>query len=197
MAIGLIAIVTGAGQAQAGEPNIGGGTLRGTVTYGGSQGLPPVNSPCRDVAFTFSAFAVIAIENLAQSDWIGTIGDAQAGTGISGSGSSACDSATVGGGIFNVNAIDVVHPRTSGRLICQGLTGGPLTGSYTRTLTDLTAVVGGKCSINAYETDNVAIVIRAELVPTGEVGDGVTAGITSAALAAVFTVVPAGDPTGS
>jgi len=195
--VALLVLAPTAGPAQAGAPNVGGGTLRGTVSYAVTKGLPRIHMPCQDVAFTFNAFATIAVRNLAGSQWAGTIGDPQAGTGVTGSGSGACEAASVGGGVFTVNAINVTHPFTSGTLSCQGLAGGALTGSYTRTLTDLTAVVGGKCSVNAQATDNVAIVIRAEFVPTGEVGDGVTAGITSAALAAVFTVVPAGDPTGS
>lgn len=193
--VGLLAMVAGGGQAHAGQPNVGAGTLRGTVTYAAGQGLPPFNTPCKDVAFAFNAFATIAVENLAGSDWVGTIGDPQAGTGMTGSGSASCESATVGGGEFNVDAIDIRHPITTGTLTCQGIVGGPLTGSYTRTLSDLTAVVGGKCSINGHPTDNVAILIRAEVIPTGEPGDGVTAGVTSAALIATFTVVPAGTLT--
>jgi len=198
--VGLLVATGSNWPGQAAEPSVGGGTLTGRVTFGtnGTLPVPPVNTPCRQVGFTFDAFATIAIRNLGGSFFVGTAGNAQAGTGLTGSGTSECENFTVGGGRLALDAISVTNPQTTGTLVCHGLQGAgtPLLGSYTRTLTDLTAVVGGQCGINHGLTGNVAIVIRAQLVPDDKVGDGVTAGVASARMAAAFTVVPAGDPTG-
>lgn len=166
-----------------GPPNLGGGELIGRVAFD-PPGLPPVNTPCRTVRFSFTADANVAFLNAAGAFWVGSLDSTT--TRLTGTGSSHCENATVGGGELTINAIDVLHPTTTGALTCS-----PMRGAYTRTASELTAVLGGACTISGQETGRVAIVLRGYLLPAPGTGNGVTTTITSFDFRAAFTVVPA------
>lgn len=173
--------------------NFGGGAIEGDVTFT-SPGVPPVNTPCQPVSFSLTVRAVAVVSNSAGAEFAGVIGSIPLrpllGSDISGSGSSTCENASVGGGTLNIAAFRARNPVTLALFLCTAMTG-----TYVRTLTDVTAVIGtttlgGGCAITRQPTGRVAFVIRAEFAPEA-VGAGLTTGITSARFAGTFTVVPA------
>lgn len=169
--------------ASAAPANAGGGTLVGDVTFTGKR-VPPLNTPCVDVSFTFEVQATITLANSAQAQGVWTLPNSLTASKLTGSGASDCENATVGGGDLTVNAITATNQVTTGTLSCSSLNG-----AYTRTGTDLKAVLGGDCAINTHAAGRVAIHVRAEVVPTAS--NGITTGVSQASFTGTFMVIPA------
>lgn len=165
-------------------PNAGGGAFSGRVAFDG-PGAPPVNTPCRPASFRFTATAVVTLANAggAQSTWLL---DSTFGPLLTATGSSACENASVGGGVLTVDPIRATNPLLPASLSCSAVTG-----AYTRTGTDLTAVLSGDCAIDMHSAGRVSFYVRAEVTPASGTGNGTTTYITAADVKGGFIVVPA------
>lgn len=188
-------LTTAAGPVQAqGSINFGGGTLVGTASFSGN-GVPPVNTPCQPISFSLQLKAALTLANASGQEFVGTVPEDPTSGFLGGSGSSNCENTTVGGGTLAINGFSVTQ-ATGGTLTCTGFSG-----TYVRTATDLSAVLGSGplstdgCKITGSPTGKVAIIVRAEVVPTPGTGNGVSTGVTAATFSGTFTVVPAeGQP---
>ena len=170
--------------AQAAQPNAGGGAFSGDISFSGN-GIPPVNTPCRAASFTLSALAAVALANGAgsQSVWANV---PPVGSRLTGSGTSTCENTLVGGGVLALDPINVVNPVTQARLACTSMTG-----SYTRTGTDLAAVLSGRCAIDSFDAGPVTVYVRAGVEPAPGTGNGATTNVTAATISGTFVIVPA------
>lgn len=154
-------------------PNIGGGPITGTVTFSGA-GVPPADEDCVSTSFDFAGAS--------ESAWVNGSGTAYVGpVTITGRGASDCENATTGAGRLTLNASG---ESGIGSLVC-----GPLLGTFTRALTDMTVVVSGDCEINGFDVVRVSFVAKVEVSPTNS-GGGVTEPVTAANFGGAFTVVP-------
>lgn len=168
------------------ETNLGGGVLTGDVSF--SNAVPAVNTPCQQTNFTFNISGVAAVSTKSGTAWAGPIlaaEDDSNNTGITGSGGSACENATAGGGSLTVNPFRARNPVNTQDFSCT-----QLTGQYVRTLTDVTIVVAGQCTIVGAASGKVAFIVRGEFFPTNE-GGGLRAPVSAAAFVGSFQLVPA------
>jgi len=179
--------------------NFGAGTLEGTLNF--RPAVPPLNTPCQLVTFTFRMKAVAVLGTSTGNQFAGVIGLVvvplhplfSGGMDITGSGFSRCENATVGGGTITVNAFSARNLVTQNTVLCTAMTGG-----YVRTGTDVNAEVGATglgqgCKVNSQGTGTIghtAVALHAELTPTAP-GAGVTVGVSLAVLVGTFVVVPA------
>lgn len=142
----------------AGASDLGGGSVTGSMSF--TQPIPrsidsgsPLTPPaCATTAFSVSGFSAAGIATLAQTAFVGPFT-------FSGSGGSTCETAALGSGSLQLSLHGV--GVASATLDCPTLSGG-----YTRTGTDMHAVLGGTCTINE-RTDSLILDLRVELVPTG------------------------------
>lgn len=155
-------------------PNVGGGPVTGAVTFVDSTGVPPGGAPCASTSFVF--------DGSSESAWVNGSGTAYAGRlSITANGGSDCETATTGAGDITVWASGT---SAVGRLEC-----GPLAGTFTRVLTDVTVTVNGDCVINDFPAIRIAFVAKGEFVPTTP-GEGLTSPVTAALFAGAFAVLP-------
>lgn len=187
--------------AGADAPNMGGGTLAGTINFA-APGIPPINTPCAEVDFSFSLEGSAAIVNGEGIFFAGAIGNPADGDPqvfpsppVTGTGHSDCENTSVGGGTLSIDEIDAENPFTGpGRIKCTAPPGKTsISGVYVRTLGDVSAVVSAQCQINTSPPDRVAFIIRGQVTPTTP-GQGVTTSVVNASFVGGFVVVPAGDP---
>lgn len=155
-------------------PNVGGGPVTGTVTFADGEGVPPAGAPCAATSFDFAGTSEAA--------WVNGTGTAYVGPlVITGGGGSDCETASNGNGTV---ALSASGTSDTGTLDC-----GPLVGTFTRVLTDVTVVLSGDCSVNGFSAFSVSFLAKGEFVPVND-GGGATSPVTDATFAGAFTVVP-------
>jgi hypothetical protein len=161
--------------AEANAASVGGGKASGTFFYGGT-GIPPLTAQCAPTNFTLSGSSDAFV--LLNTAIVGYVGP----TNVSGSGSSACESVSNGGGPITLTLAGTGPLQST--INCTNLSGG-----WTRTGTDVSADVGGTCNINDF-TDPVNLIFHGTWQPDGA-GAGVITPIASASFSGVFVVPPA------
>lgn len=173
--------------------NVGSGAVTGSLAFA-SPGVPPAGQPCTATSFTLSGMSTNFVYNTVIMGYLGNVN-------ISGAGGSACEGTSGGSGSLTLT--DVRGTGTTGsRIECANPTLSPptkLTGGYTRTGTDVEAVVGGTCTINGYSAP-VLFSFHGAFEPSGfGVGGtppsltapGLNAPITQAMFQGAFVVEPA------
>jgi hypothetical protein len=155
------------------EPrNVGGGASMGTINYVGTP-LPQVGALCaRNLSFTLGN-----VDDGATGGWrsdafvFNTVISGFAGpVKMTGGGNSntSCESYSLGGGRLTVS-LEGFHPITEAKLDCRDIgdptKSSPLTGQYTRVLSDLTVVLTGRCLVNEFATGLVTFAARIQATP--------------------------------
>lgn len=155
-------------------PNLGGGDLGGTVSYR-APGVPGLSEDCLPTTFDIVASSVAA--------WVNGSGTAYAGPlSVSGNGEGVCETASTGAGILTLTASGT---SAAGTLACPALLG-----TFTRVATDMTLVLNGDCTINAFSALRVGVLAKAHLVATPAVGSA-PGSMTEVMLLGGFVVYPA------
>ncbi|MHB2023739.1 MAG: hypothetical protein ACYCO3_10470 [Mycobacteriales bacterium] len=154
-----------------GPPDGGGGVFTGQVSY--SPALPQVGQPCAPISFSVSLASVASMVSVAPTLYSGSIT-------FSGSGNSACESATSGSGTLSLSAQGTGAAGTT--ISCQGLEG-----QYSRVGSQLTAVLDGLCTLNGFVTSAAAFDVESVIVPDGSV----TGPFGSGSIDGAFAVLPA------
>ena len=141
LAIAVVGTLVAGPVAHAAAP-AGTGPIVGLIDYSG-DGLPPLGDPCTSVTFDIEATSLTAS--------VGTFG-------VAGSGSGFCESALLGGGSVSLS-IDFV--AVDGTVYDCPTT----TGSYIRTTYQLDVLLPANCTVGAYGTAQLVVMMRATLVP--------------------------------
>jgi hypothetical protein len=186
------------------EPmNTGGGETMGAMTYVGNP-LPKILALCstgltfklgdgvdppagqEDDGWTSEAF----VFNTVISGYAGPVK-------ITGGGNSdtSCESYSLGGGVMTVE-LKGYNDLTESKLDCRNIgdptKSTPLTGRYTRVLSDMTVILTGRCLVNGFATGQVTFVARLQAVPGDTAGtEGVTKSVRSLTTTGVFALAPA------
>lgn len=154
-------------------PNVGGGPITGSVAFT-PPGVPPIDEQCAATDFD--------ITGSSEAAWVNGSGEVYLGPlTLTGDGGSDCEHAGAGSGTLTVSA---VGESDVGSLAC-----GPLDGSYTRALTDMTVIVSGDCEINGFEVVRVSFVAKVEVRPAPD-GAGITEPVMTAEFDGAFNVIP-------
>lgn len=164
----------------AGASDAGGGAMNGSMSF--TQPIPaavntssPLTTPaCTPTRFSLSGVSAASVISLAQTAFAGPVT-------LTGSGGSPCETAALGTGALQLSA-EGLGVATS-MLDCSALAG-----TYTRSVTDLNAVVSGSCTINS-RSESVTLDVRVQLLPAN--GGGAAQPITAADFDGAFVVSPA------
>lgn len=173
-AVAMLLLAVDVAPSHAAGRNTGGGAVIGTVAFGG-DGLPPVGAPCEATSYSVQGSSTGFVLNTVLAAFLGTVT-------ITGTGAGGCENATLGSGDLTlaVNGVGVTDPQNI--LSCPTLEGG-----YTRTVADVTVVVGGRCSINGHDAGRVSFVARLTFTPQGN-GAGLTSRVQTAQFSGAFAV---------
>jgi hypothetical protein len=169
IAVGLLAPAMGS----AAGSNIGAGTADGSVTFDPGHSVP-TGIGCGTPSFTLTGTSKASV--VANTIIKGYAGQMN----LSGSGSSTCENTSGGSGPLTLS----VSSTGNSFVNCVNLTG-----SYSRILTDVSATLGGTCTLNDLPNVPVSLVFHGEFAPTNS-GGGVTAPITNATFAGGFVLLP-------
>jgi hypothetical protein len=137
-----------------------------SVTY--TQPFPSLGAPCAPASLTLSGSSV----DVGGYTWRVT---------ISGSGDSYCEGALSGGGALTLTASGI--DSAGNTVSCVNLSG-----SYSRTGTDVESIAGGTCAVGNI-AEAVSFVFHGELVSTNP-GADVTTPITGATFVGPFVISP-------
>jgi hypothetical protein len=155
--------------------NIGAGTVDGTATFDAGYGIPP-GPTCGATRFSLSgdSKASVVVNTIIK----GFVGQMT----LTGSGSSPCETAAGGAGQLTFSATSTGNNFLS----CPSLTGG-----YTRFVADVSAQLGGTCTINNLSGVPVSLTFHGDFVPDGlTTGAGSSQPITSATFAGAYVLLP-------
>ncbi|MHB2023671.1 MAG: hypothetical protein ACYCO3_10125 [Mycobacteriales bacterium] len=175
----LVASLWQAPTASAAGANLGGGAARGAVSFAPGYGIPPLGAPCTATEFDLNGSATTLVLNTIIDGYLGSVN-------LNGSGSSGCESTSGGSGALALSATTAYAP-TGSTVSCIDLSG-----SYTRTGTDVVASLLGTCTVNNLPGVPVNFIFHGEFLPNNLANGAGTAGqITSATFAGAFAVLPA------
>lgn len=155
--------------------NAGGGVARGTLAFEGTR-LPAVGAPCRTVTFTLTAAASQVAVNSVIAGYAGPVT-------LTGTGSGACESMTVGEGTMTLRLYGR-NETTLSEVECP-----TLSGRYARLAGDMTLNLAGECTVNRFGAGVVLLTARLAMVPTAP-GAGVLTSVAAADVDGAFVVVP-------
>lgn len=150
----------------------GGGAFVGELAY--RPGL--AHGSCAATSFDVGAQAAAAVLNVAVSGFVGPVG-------LTGSGTSPCESFALGGTGTMALRLQGRGP-TDSHIVCD------ISGPYTRAAVVLTAALRGGCVVNGLSAHGVAVRIGAIVAPESPVGGGVIVPLQTARLAGTFAVAP-------
>ena len=175
--------------------NIGAGVASGNVVFDAGKEIPrginpnspTTNEPCAPTSFTLSGSTLGTAAFVLNSAFTGHFGTVE----ISGVGGSTCETGLGGGGILTLTNVHGQGP-TGSKIECANPTKGTtLTGGYTRTATDVEAVLGGTCIINGPPGFSAPVLFsfRGQFEP--KAGTGLTTPTAEATFQGVFAIEPA------
>lgn len=182
------------------EPrNMGGGASMGTWNYTGTP-LPQVGALCaRNLTFTLGNNDTGATGGWQSEAFVfNTVISGFAGpVKMTGGGHSntSCESYSLGGGKLTIELFGY-NEITEAKLDCNDEIGdvtksSPLTGQYTRVLSDLTVVLTGRCLVNEFATGLVTFVARIQATPADLQNlEGLTSPVQKMNTTGSFALVP-------
>lgn len=180
--------------AGAGASNVGGGVLTGDVAFAPGKLIPrainpnnpTVTEPCAQTSFTLTG-STLSASLVLNSAFTGHFGEIV----ISGYGGAGCETALGGSGSLTLTDVRGTGPTNSKIECANPATGTTLRGGYTRTATDVEAVLGGTCIINGPPGFSAPVLFSFHGQFEPEPGQGLTAPVSQAKFQGVFAVEPA------